>query len=126
MANREFQVTVPRAYKFREGWGVAVDVIWEGEDEDGNISERVADISVFVTEIREDRVRIVGGVPCVQVLEEYHMPVENFQEVEDLPYDDQHDLRTRWFATEEQARDHAEDVESTWRNPAPWQSFITL
>ena len=104
------------------GWGVSITPVWD-EDE-----ESVHDIDVNVVEIRQDAVRIIGAVPCVVIDEAFrtYVPVENFRKVPDLSVDDTHDLRTRWFATEREAREHAASVEDRWRNPEPWCAFVAL
>lgn len=122
-APRTFTVQLTRTETYEEGFGVHVSPIWGGEDEE---VDRVVDIDVSVVPIREDLVSIVGGVACVQVYERAYSPVENFLHAEDLTQDDTHDLRSRWFATEQEAKDHAEYTLSRWAHPEPWCSFVQL
>jgi hypothetical protein len=126
---RKFEITVPRTYEFREGYGVHIDVIFEDDDEH-YYGERIHDIEVTALPIREADVSIVGGVPCVPVPDYGSMfvPVENFQIMfaGDLANDDTHDLRDRWFETVGEAEAHAEYTRNRWANPQPWESFVKL
>jgi hypothetical protein len=115
-----YTVTTTTEHTFREGWGVFVDPCFDHE------TDLVAEIDVTVVPITEAGTTISGNVPCVAVWPGAFVPVENFANVPDLATDDTHDLRSRWFATEEEAREHAADVEQSWRHPNPWQSFVTL
>lgn len=119
---KQFTVTVPRDYTFEEGWGVHIISIWAGDDE----PERIVEIEVSVVAITEAGVRIVGGAPCVQVEDNLYCPIENFQREVSETYDDTHDLRSRWFATEDEARVHARYTRSRWENPAVWESFVQV
>jgi hypothetical protein len=114
----EFTVNVPRTY--RTGWGVAVLEIWSGEDEQ---PERITAIEVEVVRIGISNVRIIGGAPCVSGGPDIWHPVDNFRDLPDLTTGDSHDLRDRWFATEQEAREHAARVRHEWDNPLPWQPF---
>lgn len=117
--------TVLFAKLYRPGWGVSVTPIFQTDDDTEEVTG-VADIHVDIVRIEESAVQIVGGVPCVRVDANFFVPLDNFQQVDDLAHDDTHDLRTRWFATEEEARAHAASVQSTWDHPKPWESFVTL
>lgn len=123
--NRIFTVTVPRDYVFTEGFGVVVTPIFE--EDTGMYGERISDIDVEVVAIREADVKIIGGVPCLPIPGWAHyVPVENFEEVPDLTEDDTHDLRSRWFETEDEANEHAEYTRNRWANPQAWESFVKL
>ncbi len=111
-----------RNIKVEEGWGVDVTPIFSDEQDDSH----VADIDVTVVQITKDNLEKIGGVWCVKLGENYHVPVESFKHLDKLWQDDTHDLRTRWFATEQEARDHAEYTLSRWKNPNPWESFVCL
>ena len=113
--SREFTLKREIVETFKEGWGVAIDPIF---DED---TERVVDIDFDILPITEQDAVLIGNVWCVG-----HTPIVNFVDVEDLTQDDTHDLRTRWFAIEEEARTHALNVLETWQNPPVWVSFVTL
>ena len=99
-----------------------VDAIYDDE------SERVSDIEVYIVEISPENARIIGGVACVFVGQNhnYGCPIENFLDVPDLTEDDTHDLRSRWFATREEAEGHAEAVKELWARPNPWTAFVKL
>jgi hypothetical protein len=123
-----FTITTTTEHTYREGWGVSVMPIWEGEDE----PERISDIEVGVTHITADRVRVLDGTtPCVPFDESMRtdsngpwIPVENYRDELDAVNNDSHDLRDHWFKTEQEARDHASSVLAQWQNPQPWQSFV--
>lgn len=117
-----FTVTTTRTHTFRQGWGVFVDTIYDWNEET-NEPNGVSEIGPVVVCIVPDAVAIVGGASCIST-DFGWVPVENFANVGDLTQDDSHDLRTRWFATREEAESHAAFVRSTWDNPAPWVSFI--
>ena len=122
MSNEPFTLTREVSETYRAGWGVSVSAVYESEYDDS-----IADIDVEVVEITRERTQLVGGAWCVPLsAPRSFMPVENFRDVEELTHDDAHDLRSRWFATEAEARAHAADVEVTWQNPEPWRSFVTL
>lgn len=107
------------AEKFRDGWGVAIIPLWDDD-------ESISDIIVEVLNLSPVNWHIVGNMLCVKGESGIYHPVENFQPREPLQYDDQHDLRDTWFASCTEACEHANYVRDTWRNPLPWQSFITL
>jgi hypothetical protein len=120
---RTFTITTSTTRTYKEGWGVACVPIYNGEEYDDSI----ADIEVLIVRIAESAVREIGGTPCVRPDgESMWFPVVNFQELEELWEDDTHDLRDRWFATEEEARGHADYTLKRWRNPEPWESFVRL
>lgn len=120
---REFQVTTEKVQTFREGWGVAISPIHAGEDAD--YPDAVVDIDVSVVRITEGDVAMIGNVPCVASQDlGYWCPVENFRELADLTEGDTHDLRERWFATREEAEDHARYTKERFDNPSPWESFV--
>ena len=123
--NKEFTVVHRRQITVREGWGVEIVPLW-GEREDG--SEYVSEIETDVVRVAPDTIVYSSsdGVPCVQTASNFFVPVENFKDLPDLDTDDTHDLRTRWFATEYEARDHAEYTKSRFANPQPWESFVKL
>jgi hypothetical protein len=118
---KQFTLTTKHEHTFTEGWGVSVDPVYSGEEDDS-----VADIDVTVVAIDRADAVLVGDVWCVAIAPRVYVPIDDFQHVDDLTVGDTHDLRTRWFATEEEAREHADGVEATWRNPSPWESFVTL
>lgn len=112
-----FTVNVPHTY--RTGWGVAVTETWSGEDE----PEHITAIEVEVVRIADDAPHaVISGQPCVRG-ESMWYPIDSFADVPDLTTDDSHDLRMRWFATEQEAREHAGRVRHEWDNPLPWQPF---
>lgn len=99
-------------------WGVLVDVYYADADTD-----QIDDIEVSVHElIPHDASEFEG----VRVTPSYYVPFECFRPLPDITYGDTHDLRTRRFETEQEARDHAEAVERRWRHPAPWESFVCV
>jgi hypothetical protein len=114
-----FTITHTITHTFRAGWGVDVLPIFDDE------TDAVTEIEVSVVRIAEDTVVMHGDVPCVRG-EGYDIPVSNFDDTGDLWADDTHDLRTRWFATEAEARAHARSVQATWDSPAPWVSFVAM
>lgn len=114
-----FTVNVPKVY--REGYGVAFVPVW---DED---TEQVSDVISVVVEISPRTVWTIEGMACVADADGCMYPVDNFRELDDdLDVDDTHDLRDRWFATEDEARDHERDTMARYRNPLPWESFLQL
>lgn len=120
-----FDVTTTRTRTFTQGWGVHVIPIWDTDD-DGNDTGRISAIEVGVARIAADTVEIVGGVPCVLDSSGINVPVENFATLNDLSVGDTHDLRTRFFETESEAREHAEWTQNRWDNPSPWESFVEV
>lgn len=118
-----FKVAVTREYTFATGYGVSITPVWSGEDE---TCEHVADIDVQVVAINSGQVQVIGGVPCVPLGGDMFVPIENFERVEDLAYDDTHDLRDRWFPSLDAAEAHARGVRDAWEHPLPWVSFIAL
>lgn len=118
MASKTFTRTTSRTREYREGWGVHVLTVHAADSDD------VAEIDVSVVRIADDTVtHLIGGAWCV-ALDGYYVPAENFEDVPDLTRDDAHDLRSRWFATEEEARAWAHHVESRWARPEPWCAFV--
>lgn len=126
---KTFTVHHTRDIEVEEGWGVHVTPIFEHEDDEPEYG-RVSKIIVEVVRIAADEiVYTYGGMPCVRTNEggtPLHVPVENFAHVDDITHDDTHDLRTRWFATEDAARGHARHTEERFANPSPWESFVDL
>lgn len=108
----------------RVGWGVHVTPIWDVDEETDR--EWVSEIEVDVVKIDESTLLVHLGAVCARTEDGYVVPADLFEDVPDLRYDDHHDLRSRWFATEEQARAHAQSVQSEWDSPAPWVSFVQL
>lgn len=93
----------------------------------GEDDERVADVDAGIVRITSDTITFRGGALCVNAEDvDICFPVENFRELEDLWEDDTHDLRDRWFATEQEARDHLEYTLDRWRRPEPWESFVKV
>lgn len=116
--------TVSVPFTFAEGWGVSVDLIHYGENDDGINEEAIADLDVNVARIAADTLETIGNVACVPLGHGNYVPVDLFK-VGLAPVDnDSHDARSHWFATEAEARDHAKAVAEQWANPLPWQSFI--
>lgn len=105
----------------RDGYGVAVVAIWNGEDD-----ERISDIEVEVVALSPKNEHYIGGVTCAQGESGMYYPVENFTAYDDLGYDDTHDLRDRWFASRSEAEEHADYTRKRWTNPSPWESFVQL
>ncbi len=120
-----FTVSIPKT--ITPGWGVWVDVIWDGDDEE---MVSVSDCEVIVMEISKQTVFVDNGIVWVELnrgeCDSLRFPVDRFARVDDLHQDDTHDLRCRWFETEQQAIDHAQSVQQTWANPNPWTSFVAL
>jgi hypothetical protein len=127
-----FEVTVTKVHEFKEGWGVYVEPIYGFSDEEQERGEYVADIEVAVVRIDREHTSVVGDVPCVHSESwpsNFFVPVNLFREVPDLTEDDTHDLRLRdlrlrWFATREEADEHAKYTMTRWQNPSPWESFV--
>lgn len=118
-----FELTATRSIVVKEGWGVSVIPIWDNDE--GEQIDRIVEIIVNVVKISRETVTEFAGAWCVMDGITY-VPVENFKELSDLTTDDTHDLRTRWFATEQEARAHAKSVEDRWNHPQPWESFVCL
>ena len=118
---KEFQIEVRKVVTLKEGYGTYFIPIWSSEDED-----RIADVAGGVVRIAPDTVTVIGGEACVKAEDDLYIPVTEFRELEDLPYDDTHDLRNRWFASEEEAREHLEYTLSRFQNPLPWESFVEV
>lgn len=116
-----FELTTTRIITVRDGWGVVCVPIWAGEE-----SEGIAEVEVFVVPIIRDNCREIAGAWCVAADDNCWIPVEQFQELDELTQDDSHDFRTRWFATFVEATAHATSVRQRWANPAPWESFVAL
>jgi hypothetical protein len=115
-----FTLTKEVTETFDEGWGVDVVPIW-----DWDIDEKISEIHVSVAEIKADFAKLIGGQWCVSFDgKSLWVPIANFEHVDDLRSDDTHDLRSRWFETEAEARAHAGWVEKVWANPEPWRSFV--
>lgn len=109
---------------YREGWGVSITPLWDENEETG--AEWISDIFVSVVRLSPQTEVIIGNTICAETEENFFVPMDNFQPLEDLWENDTHDLRDRWFATEREARDHAEYTERRFKNPAPWESFVKL
>jgi hypothetical protein len=119
-----FDLEVTRTITISEGWGVTCMPIWAADDDP---PEHITEVEVFVAEITHERCELIGGAWCVLVEDgQLWVPVENFQKLPELTTDDTHDLRTRWFATEAEAREHADWVVKRWEKPAVWESFVVL
>lgn len=124
MPNKYFTLPSGKPQTFAEGWGVFVLPMFANGEYYSE--DTIEEIEVSVVEINEANAsNYVSTNFCVSV-DGMYVPVENFAQVNDLNNDDHHDLRTRWFATEEEAREHARWVEQRWNNPEPWASFIQL
>lgn len=39
---------------------------------------------------------------------------------------DTHDLRDRWFPTEDEAKEHLEYTLDRWHHPAIWECFVRI
>jgi hypothetical protein len=118
-------------FTFHQGWGVSVLPICAGDDEPD--PDRIVDIEVGVARITGQTVKLLGGQTLCVPFDvdsssdpQCWVPVDNFKPEHDWIGDDQHDLRAYWFATESEAREHAESVKRQWADPLPWQSFVTL
>ena len=121
MDNAIHTLPIPQTSTYREGFGVYVESVWSSDD---RYRDSITDVETMIVRIAPDTIRVIGGFACVWTPTIGDVPVENFLEVDDLTVDDTHDLRCRWFATEDEARDHAKNVDRKWRNPAPWESFV--
>lgn len=104
---------------YKDGWGVHVTCIY---DED---TGSVTDIEVAVVRLAPTNEHVIGGALCARV-EDFYVPVDCFEDVDDLPYGDTHDLRTRWFASEREAQKHATYTLRRWQHPQPWESFVAV
>lgn len=121
MANTEHTFTYTKTLKYEEGWGVSINPIYDEE------TNSVVSIDVEVFAIFPENIVVVGEIPCIKSpSSDYYVPVDNFKHLDDLPYDDHHDLRTRWFATHEEAQQHCKDTIQRWKHPLPWESFVQL
>lgn len=115
-------ITVTRDIEVKEGWGVYFIPVWTGEED-----ERIVDVDAGIVRIAPDTITLRGGVLCVKAEDgDIYFPVENFRELKDLWEDDTHDLRDRWFATEQEAQEHLEYSLNRWRHPQPWESFVKV
>jgi hypothetical protein len=112
--------TIQVPFTFAEGWGVVVEIVWNGEDD----AEGVAFLEPSVVRIATDNLQTIGNVACARVDGNNYVPIENFKAGLSPASSDSHDARSHWFATEAEAREHAESVAEQWANPLPWQSFI--
>lgn len=121
----EVTVTIPRTYTFETGWGVWLSPVYEWND-DTNSGEGICDVDGGVVRIDPAAVQIVGGIPCLAIGDRMFWPVENFEHIDDHANDDEHDLRSRFFETEDEARDHLAYTLTRFANPSPWESFIKL
>lgn len=120
-----FTVTIPRTYTFETGWGVWLSAVYDF-DEETNTEGGIADVDGGVVRIEASAVEIIGGAPCVLIGSRMYWPVQNFERIEDQANGDEHDLRSRFFETEDQARDHLSYTLKRWANPSPWESFVRL
>lgn len=123
---KTFEIVTERKQTFCEGWGVAVIPVFAGDEEP--FPESVVEIEVEVVRITKSDVSIIGEIPCVAnpLGSGTWIPVENFQQLEDLTEGDTHDLRDRWFATYEEAQAHAHFTKERFDHPAVWESFVCL
>jgi hypothetical protein len=121
-----FTLTKEVTETFSEGWGVAVEPLYEIDEEEVNWDERICDVVATVVRIDKDAAELIGGVWCVSDEVGHWFPIENFEERDDLTQDDTHDFRDRWFATEDAAREHATYTVNRFQNPSPWESFVRL
>lgn len=121
----EVTVTIPRTYTFETGWGVWISPVWEFNEQAGE-AEGVADIDAGVVRIDQAAVEIIGGAPSVAIGDRMYWPIENFEAEVRMANGDQHDLRSRFFETEDEAREHLAYTLAKWANPQPWESFILL
>lgn len=122
---KTFKVTQIIEHEFEGGYGVYFAPVFTGEDEPN--PDAIVDVDGGIMRIAPHTVREFGGALCV--VEEdgkFGIPVENFQKLDDLWTDDTHDLRDRFFETEEEAKAHLEYTLERFANPAPWESFIQL
>lgn len=93
-------------------------------DED---SDRIVEVISSVSRIASDTVKIVGSVPCIPLEDSVSwVPVSNFRASVDDSFGDTHDLRSRWFASEAEAREHVRWTMARWNNPQPWEVFVTI
>lgn len=123
----EFAVTSSRQIKLEEGWGVIWMPVWEGGED---MPSRIAEIYPYYGRIYPDTIEYRGGVPgimCTSPTDEadqIFVPADSFEKVGDLTEDDTHDFRSRWFATEEEAKDHITFTLNRFNHPSPWESFV--
>ncbi len=105
----------------REGWGVAVVVIRDGEHE-----ARAVELDGCVVRIAADTVTVIGGARCVrnEAFSDLWFPVEHFRP--DLPAvpDHGHDARGHWFPTQAQAVAHLAGVLEDWARPPVWRTVV--
>ena len=100
-----------RTYEVQEsrtlyaGWAADVLLVWESEDD-----ERIADVEIDVYEVGPGRVS--------------YLP--HASQVKELWEDDTHDLRSRIFDTEAEAREWADYTLDRFHNPQPWEAFVKV
>lgn len=125
METTKFTVTVPRTYTFETGWGVWFLAVYD-YDEETDTEGGITDVDGGVVRIEASAVQIIGGSPCVLIGRRMYVPVENFERIEDETNGDTHDLRSRFFESEDDAREHLDYTLKRWANPQPWESFVRL
>jgi hypothetical protein len=108
---------------YRDGWGVYIEPIWGGDDDDP--CESISDVEIEV--IRLAPVNEAPEMPgYAKLWGNFYVGMAMFKPLEDLWQDDTHDLRSRWFESRQEAIDHAEYTRRRWENPSPWESFVKL
>jgi hypothetical protein len=96
--------------------------IWSDED------EAIADVEAVVYHVTPEAVETIDGDVYVKVGPDTYLPavVPHDEELGTLWEGDTHDLRSRLFDTEQEARARAEEVTYGFHHPEPWQSFVKL
>ncbi len=121
---KEFTVTRIRTITLKEGYGVWFIPVYAGEDSPN--PDAVVDVDAAIVRISPDTIVMLHGEPCIPIGNNCFIPAATFQEREELACDDTHDLRNRWFETEQEAREHMEYTLRRWKHPQPWESFVCI
>jgi hypothetical protein len=121
LIRKVIQVDVPVGF-----WAVTFDAVWSAPCNSGkhtdclehgcldNEPDRISEIDgavTLVTKANYDTLNVVGLDVNSNTSEQY---------------DDTHDLRTRIFVSESDAREHLEYVLNRFRKPQAWESFVRL
>jgi hypothetical protein len=120
--NETHRVSWMKTLEYEEGWGVAWTSIWNHE------TQSLSGVEGEVIALFPENVQVVGEVPCMRSANDVNMyhPIENFRHLDDLDVGDTHDFRDRWFATKEAAEEHYKHTMERFKNPQPWEAFVTF
>lgn len=106
------KITVPVTYDVPVGaWLVSFTPVWDHDEEIGR--EWVCDVDAEVRQLTDTDTGYAGMKRAE--LDPCH-----------TEHDDTHDLTERLYATEAEARAHAEWTIARFKNPQPWESFVKL